>query len=80
MLPVTKKPWFGPRRFGWGWTPITWEGWIATLVALAAIVIAGVVLSRTARAITIIVLVGALILVCYLTSGAPGSTCGRRTR
>ena len=21
------KVWFGPRRFGWGWDPVSWEGW-----------------------------------------------------
>ena len=23
--------WFAPRRFGWGWTPISWQGWAITL-------------------------------------------------
>lgn len=28
---VTKRPWFGPkRRLGWGWTPVSWEGWAVT--------------------------------------------------
>jgi uncharacterized membrane protein YtjA (UPF0391 family) len=31
------RPWFRPRRFGYGWTPITWEGWLATLLFVALI-------------------------------------------
>lgn len=26
------KSWFGPRKFGFGVTPITWQGWICTLL------------------------------------------------
>lgn len=38
---ITKRPWFGPKRyFGWGWTPVTWEGWAVTAIFLV-IVIAG---------------------------------------
>ncbi len=22
-----EKLWFKAKRFGWGWTPATWEGW-----------------------------------------------------
>jgi hypothetical protein len=31
---VGEKAWFGPRRFGWGLSPITIEGWIVTGVML----------------------------------------------
>lgn len=23
-----KKLWFRRKLFGWGWTPITWQGWV----------------------------------------------------
>ena len=26
------KPWFAPKEIGYGATPSTWEGWVATLV------------------------------------------------
>lgn len=76
--PITGKPWFGPRRFGWGWTPITWEGWVVSLVFLAAIVAAARLLTSTLRTVVIILLVVALLVASYLTGGAPGSTWGRR--
>ena len=27
-----RRRWFRQRTFGYGWTPITWEGWLVTLV------------------------------------------------
>ena len=26
-----KPHWFRPKTFGWGLTPITWQGWVYTL-------------------------------------------------
>jgi hypothetical protein len=34
---IGRKPWFGPRRFGWGLGPISVEGWIVTIVAVAVL-------------------------------------------
>ncbi len=33
-----KKLWFKRKRYGWGWTPITWQGWLATLLYVLCIV------------------------------------------
>lgn len=30
--------WFKRRRYGWGWTPSTWQGW-ALLVAMVLLVL-----------------------------------------
>lgn len=27
-----KKIWFKAKRYGWGWYPATWEGWMTILV------------------------------------------------
>jgi 4-amino-4-deoxy-L-arabinose transferase-like glycosyltransferase len=27
-----KKVWFKAKRYGWGWYPATWEGWMTILV------------------------------------------------
>lgn len=27
-----KKLWFKAKRFGWGWYPCSWQGWIAILI------------------------------------------------
>lgn len=26
-----KKIWFRAKKYGWGWTPVTWQGWLVTL-------------------------------------------------
>ncbi len=31
------KLWFRARNFGWGWTPITWEGWLVLAISLVLI-------------------------------------------
>lgn len=28
------KYWFKPKRYGWGVYPVSWQGWLATLVLL----------------------------------------------
>jgi hypothetical protein len=28
--------WFRPKTIGFGWTPATWEGWLVTVLAVAA--------------------------------------------
>ncbi|MCL4448325.1 MAG: hypothetical protein M1483_01145 [Actinobacteria bacterium] len=33
------KAWFGPRRFGWGLAPVSYEGWIVNIIASAAMII-----------------------------------------
>lgn len=33
---IGEKVWFGPRRFGWGLSPVSVEGWMATGVALGS--------------------------------------------
>lgn len=25
------KIWFRRKKYGWGWTPATWEGWLVTI-------------------------------------------------
>lgn len=34
-----KRGWFGPRQFGWGASPVTWEGWAVTGVFLLSLVV-----------------------------------------
>ncbi|MGH7217904.1 MAG: hypothetical protein ACREGE_00445 [Candidatus Microsaccharimonas sp.] len=32
--------WFKRRRYGYGWTPVTWQGWL-TVILFLAIVLSG---------------------------------------
>ena len=31
-----KKLWFKNKRYGWGWYPATWQGWVSLLVFIIA--------------------------------------------
>lgn len=56
-----KRGWFGPKAFGWGASPASWEGWAATGAMIAAMVVAGLIFqpdsvaSWTARGVVIAV-------------------------
>ncbi len=34
-----KRPWFGPKRMGFGISPQTWQGWLVTLLVVVVIVV-----------------------------------------
>ena len=70
MKPLTKKPWFGPKQLGWGWRPITWEGWLTTLVLLGVIYFA---VHHSSKSVPVILGLSFLFcIVAYLTGGKPG--------
>ena len=33
-MPV-KKLWFKAKKYGWGWYPVTWQGWLVVLAYVA---------------------------------------------
>lgn len=34
-----RRPWFGPKRIGWGYRPQTWQGWGLILAVVVALVL-----------------------------------------
>ena len=38
------QPWFGKKRFGYGYSPRTWQGWLITLAVPVIVVL--VIVSR----------------------------------
>ena len=40
MTEIQSRPWFAPKTYGYGATPITWEGWALVVAFVAAIVLA----------------------------------------
>ena len=65
-------PWFRRKTFGYGWTPASWEGWVATLLfVLACIGISDpelVHLSKLNQAICVLGLLACFIAVILATS------------
>lgn len=36
-----KKVWFKRKLYGWGWTPVTWQGWLVSFLYTALIILFG---------------------------------------
>jgi hypothetical protein len=65
-----RKAWFGPRRVGWGLSPVSAEGWLATAVtAVAAIGLAAA--GRHYRWTAVLAVIPLLVLV-FLKGTSPG--------
>ena len=69
-----KHLWFRAKRYGYGWYPANWQGWVVLLVYVLFVAIgaAGLSYFRTedaATAYTVIMLVATavLIYICYRT-------------
>ena len=69
---VGRKPWFGPRRYGWGLNPITFEGWATLGVAIAGIIIVATTARHHAWIEFLIVI--ALIAVIFIKGTSPGGS------
>ena len=43
--------WFKPKRYGYGATPVTWQGWAVTLGTVLAMVAVSLYLRLTAKSL-----------------------------
>ncbi len=68
------KMWFRQRSYGWGWFPITIEGWISVIV----FIIAAIYFARTDNAFMIFPLIAGLIILGYLKGPKPKWHWGKR--
>lgn len=69
---IGRKAWFGPRRLGWGLSPVSAEGWVVTGVAVVA-AIGVATLARRERWAALLV-VAALLIVVFLKGTSPGGS------
>lgn len=37
---MNEKAWFKPKSYGWGLAPISWQGWLVTLLSIALLLLA----------------------------------------
>lgn len=75
------KLWFRRKLYGWGWFPITWEGWLVLLVWVAIfidIVQKDIQQYTIERFVFIILMVALLLLICFLKGEKPKWQWGRR--
>jgi len=73
VRPLTKKPWFGSKQWnGWGWRPVSWEGWLITLLVVG--LLAGdiaLVRDTTASVVVGLVILAGFVLLTVLTGDLP---------
>jgi hypothetical protein len=70
-----KKVWFGPRRLGWGWEPVSPEGWFTTFAIVALSM--GLRRAKLRSAWLKYGLGGGFLLLAFLKGTAPGGPSAR---
>jgi uncharacterized integral membrane protein len=74
-----KKLWFKRKTYGWGWTPITWQGWLITLLYIVLLLIFVMTIDENSSsrevaftfAIPIILITVTFIRICYAKGEKP---------
>jgi uncharacterized membrane protein HdeD (DUF308 family) len=81
MEPHEKKLWFKAKLYGWGWTPVSWQGWLIIAAYVAALIFFVARLEERTHSASgfllgfapyFIVLTVLLLVVCYKKGEKPG--------
>jgi hypothetical protein len=81
MKRITKKAWFGKKIIGWGYRPISLEGWLVTVVFLIAIIVNMSYNEKTTIGYAILVVILIIFfIIARLTGDAPGSEAWDKMR
>jgi hypothetical protein len=69
------KLWFKAKSFGWGWVPVTWQGWVIIFVFLLLFIFSWInLLSGQNLIINIFIIIvdfGLLFFICYKKGEKP---------
>ncbi len=77
---ATKRYWFRAKKYGWGWWPSSWEGWIVSAVYIFLVFICSLInapQSFSEKYLLLTILPGVLalsiifIIICYITGEKP---------
>jgi uncharacterized membrane protein YraQ (UPF0718 family) len=74
-----KRYWFRAKKYGYGWEPATWEGWLVMALFFAGAIYIGIHAERAFEngrmledfAVPLVVLVGLLLAICWRTGEKP---------
>jgi hypothetical protein len=75
-----KKLWFKAKRFGWGWTPVSWQGWGILVIFVIGLISEGATFGTLVDSGTVApwgfllrvaVLVTLFITICYAKGEQP---------
>lgn len=82
-----KTLWFKAKRYGWGWTPSTWQGWLSLAIYIALEFGDFSLIDARSHSVSdtlitfipdTIILTGFFILLCYKTGEKPGWRWGNK--
>lgn len=64
---ISKNPWFGPKKLGYGLRPVSWQGW---LVIIALVIISSAILNLHLQNSPLIIISTLVVFaaIVYLTS------------
>ncbi len=81
-----EKLWFKSKTYGWGWVPVTWQGWALTLGYTAVLVGFALTLDENstrkevmlAYVLPMILFTAGFIRICYAVGEKPGWRWGNK--
>jgi hypothetical protein len=65
-MTLVNKYWFKRKLFGWGWTPATWQGYLATLLYLLIMIGLSVFIDEESASKDVIVIFFLTLVFIYL--------------
>lgn len=67
------KLWFKAKRYGWGWYPVTWQGWLVTFIFVCLMIFSPIDIEKNIFLfmIWIIVMCLFLFMICKLKGEKP---------
>src|SRR5690606_33029779 len=71
-IAVEKFDWFGPKLYGWGISPRTWQGWlvVALYILSVALIVKSASFSHSAKSVLIIAATLCLVVLAIVTYSA----------
>ncbi|MEI8339210.1 MAG: hypothetical protein WCF94_00935 [bacterium] len=77
---MENKLWFRAKRYGWGWYPVTWQGWAVILIWVAFFTFGVIRLDHEwlKNVVVIFIMTALLIWICYKKGEKPGWHWGEK--
>lgn len=72
--------WFRRKRYGWGWRPVTWQGWVLVVVYIVLIAMGFRCIDVGSHSASdtlinfvpyLLILTSLIVFICYLTGEKP---------
>ncbi len=76
-----ERYWFRVRRYGWGWVPCSWQGWVLLLLWFGGLVLGRLLIPPHSLEYWlgfVAVMLGVLLLICYKKGEPPRWRWGNR--